>query len=227
MTAGTISYNTTTASSGGGVDASINASGDSIVNISGGTICYNEASGSGGGIVIVSSSTVIENCTIWGNSAATDGGGIQILGAYSPTIKNCTISENTALAGSGGGISISSPFRDIGNPKIYGCIIVGNTGSGGRDEFFSDDDVVYTESDNLIDSVIDPDDVFIDSAPADNGGPTKTLMIDKTNNDTKLTVSSISGWTLPEKDQRGYTRGAVTTYKGAVDPDGTEPPPSP
>ena len=72
-----------------------------------------------GGAIKCSSSPVINNCRIIGNTASSSGGGI-FCAVWSCTITNCTIIGNTAAWG--GGVYISHARTQITN-----CTIIGNT----------------------------------------------------------------------------------------------------
>jgi hypothetical protein len=70
---------------------------------------------SGGGVWCESSSVVVSNCTLTGNSAKELGGG-----AVGGTLNECTLANNTVLLyGSGGGGAFGSTLND--------CILTGNS----------------------------------------------------------------------------------------------------
>jgi hypothetical protein len=79
----------------------------------------------GGGIFNYSSSPVLTNVSISGNTTTSSGGGIYNVESSSPVLTNVTISGNTASA-SGGGI-----YNSLANPVIQNSIIWGNTAGSG------------------------------------------------------------------------------------------------
>jgi len=75
------------------------------------TIRYNTASTAGGGIYVIDSDPVIENCTFYGNSGGS-GGAIYHISA-SPAIEKCIFHDNeSTLPGSLGGGAIGGYSRD-------------------------------------------------------------------------------------------------------------------
>jgi parallel beta-helix repeat protein len=85
------------------------------------TITGNTADRAGGGIYCSASSPTITNCTITGNTAYWSCGGIACFYSSSPVITNCTITGNTAYIGGGIDCYTSS------SPTITNCTITGNT----------------------------------------------------------------------------------------------------
>ncbi|MFB3906969.1 MAG: nitrous oxide reductase family maturation protein NosD [Candidatus Eisenbacteria bacterium] len=81
----------------------------------------------GGGILLWSSNSLIEGCTIRGNTASY-GGGIACRLGSSPTIRDCRIYENSG--GYGGGIDCGG----TGAPRIVDCDIRGNDARNGLDD---------------------------------------------------------------------------------------------
>ena len=60
----------------------------------------NATNGSGGGLIILTGSSLVINCTFTDNTATSVGGGMWTLFA-NPTITNCTFEDNNALSGAG------------------------------------------------------------------------------------------------------------------------------
>ena len=68
--------------------------------------------------------TLIENCTITGNTTTGDGGGIYLYGKGTATIKDCTV-ENNEAKWHGGGIAVDSTNA----PVFTGKVVVKNNKS--------------------------------------------------------------------------------------------------
>jgi len=90
------------------------------------TIQNGNSAGNGGGIICISSSPTVTNCTFSGNTAAKYGGGMSNYGG-SPTVTNCTFSENqTGPTGYGGGM-----WNYSASPTVTNCTFSGNTATSG------------------------------------------------------------------------------------------------
>jgi hypothetical protein len=90
--------------------------------------------GSGGGVTAWLTYALIENCTIYNNTADGCGGGVNIMvGLDYQTVRNCLIYGNTA--GWGGGLDAQIYGNYLNTCTIEGCTITRNvatdTGGGG------------------------------------------------------------------------------------------------
>ena len=86
------------------------------------TFIYNWARGSGGGIYNFDSSPTLSNCTFSGNVASLVHGGGMYNDASSPMLNNCTFNENSAYY-CGGGM-----FNDeFSSPMAINCRFTGNS----------------------------------------------------------------------------------------------------
>ncbi|MCH8293467.1 hypothetical protein IH992_20495 [Candidatus Poribacteria bacterium] len=97
------------------------------------TITNGNARSFGGGAIFCSSSPLITNCVIMGNTANDNGGGGIIFDGSSAVITNSIIAANTANYG-GGIVCVSGA-----EPTIINCTITGNqaiSGEGGGMAFF-------------------------------------------------------------------------------------------
>jgi predicted outer membrane repeat protein len=83
--------------------------------------------GNGGGLLVITASPTINNCTFQGNSALSHGGGVQIAPSSAPIFNNCTFRQNNS-SHRGGGVTIFGKSSTIFN----NCSFEGNTaGKGG------------------------------------------------------------------------------------------------
>jgi hypothetical protein len=92
------------------------------------------------GIISPSSSPIVSNCVLTGNSAAQNGGG-----AYACTLNNCTLIGNSGYNGGGGSMCIMSSCSLISNSATYGgavhnsqlyiCVLKGNAAYQGGGSF--------------------------------------------------------------------------------------------
>ena len=157
---------------------------ESDLAISGSTLSDNSATVRGGGIWGDTAGITIVNSTMSGNSALSSGGGIYTQG-FALTVLNSTITENEAAL-RGGGIHAYSTNLTLerslisGNaapesPEVYGDNLdsanvnkqnlFGHSGNSGV--------VGFTPgATDIVPAVSLP--AILNSAPADNGGPTKT-----------------------------------------------------
>lgn len=111
LTDSTVSENSGSANSGGGILAD-------TVTLSRSTVSGNSSSGNGGGIWIATKAT-LSRSTVSGNRALGGGGIAGQSDTTTVTLTNCTVSGNFA-SGSGGGI-------DIGTATLSRSIVRGNT----------------------------------------------------------------------------------------------------
>src|SRR5205823_264119 len=96
---------------------------------------------SGGGVSCESSSAMVSNCQLTGNSACSEGGG-----ARGGTLSNCTLTGNSATYGRGGGAvgsilnncTLTANWADQGggasSSTLSNCTLIGNSvyeGGGG------------------------------------------------------------------------------------------------
>jgi len=123
---------------GGGAEECLYLTDDAVLV---GFTLTNGVAGGGGGVFCESTSAVLTNCVLAGNSAPDGYGG----GAYGGTLNNCTLSGNSAPYGDGGGAYASAlnncTLTDNSAPGWYGggayggtlnnCTLTGNSAYGG------------------------------------------------------------------------------------------------
>jgi Bacterial Ig-like domain/Calx-beta domain/Right handed beta helix region len=182
----TVSGNTATGPGGG---ISVPFLGGTLL-VQNSTLSGNSATTTGGGISAAYGSVTVQNGTIVGNTATTSGGGIAVtVGSGTTTIQNSTIVGNTAngsTAGTGGG-GLARTTTSAGTVTVANSVIAGNTNANGPDILtaatgstvqinFSaiGSNTGYTPS-AISANNIAPGTNLLLGAPADNGGPTRTL----------------------------------------------------
>ncbi len=117
----TVSDNTVTASSGGGIFNS------GTLTLSNSTVSGNTSNGDGGGI-FNSGTLTLSNSTVSGNTAQYNGGGIFNSGTL--TLSNSTVSDNKSSR-SGGGIFNELDILTLSNNTISGNMATGGIGTKG------------------------------------------------------------------------------------------------
>jgi CSLREA domain-containing protein len=229
----TITNNTANVARGGGI-----AVNSSALSISNSTVSFNTSDDSGGGLSIINTtaSANVTNCTIWGNTAAflpggsAGGGGIfnQNNTSNATVLTNCTIGNNHASNGNhcGGVYNALGPVtarntiiavnmtNSGGPPDVEGAftsqgfnLIGDGTGSTGFTNNVNGDKVGSSAA------AIDPK---LDTAPAANGGPTKTVALLV----GSPAIDAGNDANAPTGDQRNYVR-VGTSDIGAFEFGGT------
>ena len=114
------------------------------LNIQGGRITGNQATGNGGGInAAAGSKTTIENATVMKNDAK-NGGGINIeVGAEPVNMINTTVKSNTSLYDGGG-------IQDLGGVVLDGCLITANNAYGTGGGIYVNYNTVSVKGANII-----------------------------------------------------------------------------
>ncbi|NQV24203.1 MAG: FG-GAP repeat protein [Rhodopirellula sp.] len=188
-----------------------------VLNLNRSTVNGNTSTGTGGGILLSSSTVaVIDQSTISSNSAAMGGGGIYANASTSLTVTNSTISGNPGFAGTGGIFSFStttlthvtiannstagSSFSAgvAGNVNASFILITGNTGGTGNvsGTLTGSNNYNADDSGDLTAAQLGP--------LADNGGPTLThALLGPAATNPAINSGADSGITV---DQRNSTR---------------------
>jgi hypothetical protein len=150
----TITGNTASANSGGGISCGSGAN----LTVIDSTLSNNSASVQGGAIFLHAGSLTVTNTTISGNNAGILGGGIMI-DAGTATVTGSTIANNTG-GSIGGGVE-----NDNGTLTLNNTVAVGNAASIGPDVNGS-----YSGSGNQVGTGLTM------SALGSYGGPTQTMV---------------------------------------------------
>jgi len=104
--------------------------------IMGNYLCTNVALGAGGGIYAVGSTVMVDNATVSGGRAGTDGGGIYAdqsfvqLGADTLLGNVLTANANYAMSGAGGGIYARRSTLVLSNATVLNNMAAGTDGGG-------------------------------------------------------------------------------------------------
>ncbi len=217
LTVTTSTFDSNTAIQGGAIFNNATA------RISGTTLSNNVAFQGGAIANDLTSTLMLTNSTIAGNSAGQNGGGINQVGIL--TVVSSTIAYNTvAGAGAGGGIDASA-----GTTTLYNTIVAGNTttttttttgttGTGTTPAIASDlaGTIASASSNNLIGGI-----VADKLGPlADNGGPNETvaLLAGSPAIDAGASSFTVASGSLiaPALDQRGALRGPAGLNAGTA-----------
>ncbi|MCA8988591.1 MAG: VCBS repeat-containing protein, partial [Planctomycetaceae bacterium] len=218
-TSGTVNLKTTTVSGNDATrGAGLYSQGNIVIRDS--TFFGNDASQSGGGLILVSGTAKLINSTISGNTA-NFGGGIYNDTA-TVTTRNVTIANN-AVYNNGGGIALAQSISGD-NFTLYNTIVAGNLGMGSVPSDIQGDDVHAASANNIIGDISSTGGLLnlqngnkigfalssiIEPTLADNGGATLThatvlssVAIDAGNNSQALDENNA----LLTTDQRGQVR---------------------
>ena len=239
----TIENNMATAGNGGGLY--VETSGGTI-SITSSTLSGNSAGYNGGAMHLGGSNgtVLIANSTITGNSGSV-GGGLDFAASNTVTLAQDTIVGNSASSTiplySGGGIHFGDP---LGTISLSGTIVSGNTAAAGPADIGFGSPASTSGSITATNSLLGTIDSRLTvggsanvmstdpgvSALADNGGPTRTMLLLATS--AALDAGPVPVATFPgnEFDQRGAGFPRVLGTKadiGAVEGTGTPVPPAP
>lgn len=230
ITDSTISGNTATAGGGGGM----NASGHVNVDVSRTTISGNTASANGGGIELSAlgvspkyyAQLALESSTIAANTGSS-GGGVYI-GISTAVIRTSTIASNTATY-AGGGIAVGTFGQH--SADLENTIVSDNVATisepDARGTFAVDYSLIEDPTGATINGAnnvtgVDPE----LTAPADNGGPTETMLPDRSS--AAVDAGDPAFAPPPATDQRGEPRVVNDIIDmGAVELQPPPPPPDP
>jgi predicted outer membrane repeat protein len=210
----TISNNTASNGSGGGIFASTVG-----ISLSRSTVAANHASGNGGGIN--GGPVDLTNSTITGNTSTGIGAGVA---ASVFTSSYVTVALNTS-GGPGGGVNFTT------SAESYGTIFSGNKNGAAADDLASAGTAALTGEYNIVGTttvtIADTTHNFsCDPALlplADNGGPTQTMAL-QTGDTCAIDHASTSP--AQSTDQRGFlrpvtvgTNADIGAYEFGSDPD--------
>jgi hypothetical protein len=205
LTGSTISNNTAFVN-GGAIAVTIEAE----VAVTNSTLSGNSGGfGSGGGLFVYGAQATVTNSTISGNSAAY-GGGAYSAGNGTMTLKNSTVVGNNGTSaygyGAGGIYANNYVPTGLGYADVENTLVAANTGGFGECGGDLINDLGNNFSGDLScpgSSAITPG-VDIDTALADNGGPSETHTL----LDGSVAIDAAGSCGLAD-DQRGYGRDAL------------------
>ncbi|HEU4901766.1 MAG TPA: choice-of-anchor Q domain-containing protein [Flavisolibacter sp.] len=214
------------------------------------TFCYNKANGSSGGAVYGNTAVpeftnctfnnnmstnqggalrigpaTLTNCTFFQNTATAQGGAIFRGGTNSSnlSIVNCTIYGNTGSAG--GGLYYNTTSGAI---NLVNSVLASNTGG---DFYASNSSILSVNEKNYVSAnsfgagsagfAYESGSLNISSSLVTNGGLTPTLAIGAGSVLINNGISSASGVTVLQKDQRNFSRSGTVDI-GAYETAGSE-----
>jgi sugar lactone lactonase YvrE len=195
---------------GGGIQ---NAGGTLILNAS--TLSGNSAGGAAGGVLMNGGSLLMENTTLANNTAGTGtGGGIRFEAGAVGTIRHSTIAGNKSGTSSGSGLGAGIDQAVTAAVTLENSLIADNLAgarSGGTNARSDTAGNFKAIGANLIEvhssgTFTGPAALTADpglGALADNGGPTRTMML--LGGSPALDQGVVTG-PIPFSDQRGFPR---------------------
>lgn len=194
----------------------------------------NNTSPSMGGAVWGGTAHTFTNCTFYGNSSQYGGAIYRMNGTANSTLSliNCTFAGNSASV-QGRAIIVgnhSTATSSLYNIALINSIIANNSGAAPSDIFFATDyNRLTVNAKNYVSSFSGTGTapVFdynsgnatpgLASAPANNGGPIETILLDNTSTLENAGTNNVPGYTIPVKDARNYSRTDTAVDLGAYE----------
>jgi hypothetical protein len=208
-----------------GASGGASNSGSASPSFYGCTFSGNSATSAGG--ALRGNGFDITNCTFYGNSAPTGGAVSRGTGATGNAFKmiNCTLTGNSASATGGG---MHSAATSAAQHYLINNMISGNTSAGGTaDLHFVTTSLLTTNTTNYVGASNFSSGTFMTGTPglsgslASNGGPTQTVALTASSTLANAGTATVSGFTIPQKDQRNYAYTGGTPI-GAYEYNGTD-----
>ncbi|MCX6875774.1 MAG: choice-of-anchor D domain-containing protein [Verrucomicrobia bacterium] len=208
LTAATITHNSAT--NGGGIR---NDGGSVTVRDS--TVAENSASAAAGGILVTGGTFLMENSTVANNAAGTGaGGGVRLEAGATGAIRHSTVAANKAGTTSGSGLGVGLENAASAALTLENTLIADNIAgarSGGANAPSDTKGNFMAVGANLVEvhssgTFTGPARITADprlGVLADNGGPTKTLML---LGGSPALGAGVASAIPPFNDQRGFPR---------------------